>query len=134
MDLNTILNEHEQRIKDLFPKYGKLTDNIFEKIQEILSEDYDFINSDKKRLRTVKAYLYGIIQIAYKENGHKNYLKEVVKIFYDDAINKYLCKILNTERATYLNIIQGLKYSIIYWQGYEGNEDKKLYELLEWLR
>lgn len=134
MDVNVILDEYEQSMNDLYPKYRKLTSNIFEKIKEMLLEDYDSISSDKKRSRVIKSYLYEIVQKAYQENGHKNYLKKVIGIFRDDDINKYLCKMLGSEREEYLSMMDGLKSSIIYWQGYEGNEEGKLNELLGWIK
>lgn len=134
MDVNIILAEYEQSMNDLYPKYSKLTSDIFEKIKEMLSEDYDSISSGKKKLHIIKSYLYEIVQKAYQENGHKNYLKKVTEIFRDDDINKYLCKMLSSERENYLSMMEGLKSAIIYWQGYEGDEEGKLNQLLKWLR
>lgn len=133
MDVNIILDKHKQDMLDSYPKYSDLTNLIFEYIEEMLLEDYDSLSSDKKRLRVLKSYLYDIVKKAFEENGHKYYLRRIMDVICDDNISKYICKNLNSEKEVFLDMMNGLKKSIIYWQGCEGVEDKKMQQLLNWV-
>lgn len=130
MNLKTVLKEYEENIKNQYPKYDEITNEIFEKIQNMLFEDYDSFASDNKKLNYMKSYLADIIETAFVDKGHKSYLKSIVEIFYCDEINKYICKVLNTKSKNFLETLKCLKYRVIYWQGYEGMENEKLVQLL----
>lgn len=133
MDINIILEKQKQDMLDSYPKYSDLTDVIFEYIKDMLLEDYNSLSSDKKRLRLLKSYLYDIVKKAFEENGHKYYIRRIVDVICDDNISNYICQNLNSEKERFLDMMDGLKKSIIYWQGYEGVEEKKMQQLLNWV-
>lgn len=114
-----------------YPQYCEITNDIFDVIIEMLSVDYLSLSSDKKKLRMVNNYLRDVFEKSFCGNGHKNYLRSILDVFMNSQISAYICAFLKTESENFLSIIRQIKYQLIYWQGFEGHEDKKLNNILD---
>ena len=128
--IKDIVKEFHDSVNHKYPQYADYTETSFGIIEEMLAVDYSGYSSDAKRIRCFKSYLRDLISNSFFNGGVKNYLKLIVEFFQIEEIKDFFKHSLNTEYQNYLRSIDVLKSNIIYWQGFEGHEEKKLVQLL----
>ena len=128
--INEIAEEYRDHINNEFPQFADYTETNFEIVEEMLAVDYSGYPSDAKRIRCFRNRLRDLISNSFFNGGVKNYLKLIVEFFQLEEIKDYYKQCFNTEYENYLRIVDKLKSNIIYWQGFEGHEEKKLIQLL----
>ena len=125
-----LVKKYYERVDKTYPRFHNETERCFIIILDIISEDYESLNSSRKRLRQFRLYLSELIKTAYVEDGIKNYMKCVLDVLYDENVLRYLSQQIDKENNDVYDMLEGLKKAVTYWQGYEGVEYGKLNQLL----
>lgn len=128
-ELFEALENKRLNIIELYAKYEDVTNDVFEIVREMIAVDYKAM-SDNKKIRTLKKYLWDVIETAFKGTKQKNYMLAILGVFQDKIISSHFCRVMKTKKQNFLNQIDSLYYKIVYWQGYEGCIDKKLDDIL----
>ena len=124
------VEEYRDHVDQKYPQYAEYTETNFGIIEEMITADYSGYPSDAKRIRCFMNLLRDLISNSFFNGGVKNYLKLIVEFFQLEEIKDHYKQCFNTEYQNYLRIVDKLKSNIIYWQGFEGHEEKKLIQLL----
>ena len=115
-----------ERLLSSYSKQRGLTDDVFIIISEMLSVDYNSIVRGGKRISVFKDYMFSWIKHALENDGHKNYMLELISIFQDETIFNYLYSSFGNKKDELKEVINGSYNRLFAWQGLEGCEWKRL--------
>ena len=121
-----------QNVKNIIlEKHSKpqLTNEIFDVIFEMLSIDYKSISPGGKRLKVFNKYMLSVLEQALENGGYKNYMVDLINVFNDPIISKYLCNAFGNKSDDMLSIIDRLENRLFAWQGLEGCEWRRLEDM-----
>ena len=128
------LTTMQSAMLEKYPKYQQLTNNVFEEIIEMLVIDYGSIFPGGRRLRIFNTHMLSILTQALENGGHKNYMVDLISVFDDTTIAKYLYSSFNNNSDELKLILCRLKARLFAWQGLEDREWKRLADIKKTLR
>ena len=111
-----------------YPKKSVLTAELFDIISEMLSVDYAIAPGGKK-LRVFKGNMLSLLTYALKNGGHKNYMLDLINVFRDSVISKYLSQSFGNKSDDLTAIINRLYYRLFAWQAFEDCEWRRIEEI-----
>jgi len=109
-----------------YRRHHVLTNEIFDAITDMLSTDYASISSGGKRIRIFNQQMLSIIKNGLENDGHKNYMLDLINIFRDTVISEYLHHSFGNKADDLKHIINRLYDALFAWQGLEGCEWRRL--------
>lgn len=107
----------------------QLTNEIFDAIIDMLSVDYESISPGGKRLKIFNGYILSILKKTLENGCYKNYMIDLINVFKDAIILKYLSHSFGNKSEDLISTINRLYYRIFAWQGFEGCEWRRLEEI-----
>lgn len=136
MEHQDVLNQLGNIQKNMLAKHSKhqLTNEIFDVIFEMLSVDYKSISPGGKRLRIFNEYMLSILKQALESGAYKSYMLDLINIFKDTTISKYLYHSFGNMADDLMITINRLRDRLFAWQGFEGCEWRRLEEIEKILR
>lgn len=102
----------ESKMQNMFLKYPdqkELSIILFEKIVEMIKEDFDAISQKNKRVKLVYKCIICILEKAREQNVKKQYAIDLLDIFLDKDIMLYLNQKLEKNRDDYTLAIKSAR-------------------------
>ena len=136
MIMHSLLMTLEKRKSILlqnYPSNEELTKDFFDRISDMLLTDFDSISRNLSRTKIVFNCISTIIETAFSSNIQKQYLLDILNIFDDSDVARYLKKKLGDRSEMFFNRLAAAKAQIIHsqWSDPSSNHQQRILDFFQ---
>ena len=130
-DLESYLEYEMIKLSTEFPKFKDTTADLFQKLYEFISDDFDGI-SDNRVFRLFLDHFKEIVCFAFGRGVSKAYLRHFFKMMNNEIIITHIGNYAKSRLNDIKNVIYILVNSFTTsWQGYDDNKERVLEEIVK---
>jgi hypothetical protein len=131
VELTAYLERERIKVNTTFPKYEKITAELFEQVYAFIDVDFEEF-TDNRVYRCFLSSFKEIICFAFEKDVPKSYLRCFFKSLNNETVVGYLGSYAKSRARDIKNVMDRfLDFFIVSWQGYDNDKKRVLEDIIQ---